>query len=442
MVLFLAVRRELQDDRPGADQRRRHLDRQRVTATEVIDPDVLQGWLSDAIGQPIERVELELLPQGHANGAWRIVADIGTGPAESTRRMVLKAPRLPSIVHDLDPCREARVVDALGRAGAPVPAVVAIDPGTQAVGRPCFVMEWVDGRSVPDAWPNAYHDGWFLDAGADAQRATWDSFHDALAAVHRVDLDALVDRLRRTARRARRAGLLARRVARGHRPNRCVPRHLAVFDWLAANVPPSAEAPPALCMGDARLGERDRRRRRRRRAGRLRGRLRRQPDRRHRVQPLPRALARAHHAVARPAVRGRDVGALERGDRARARRPRLLDGVRRHRHRRHRDAGERDVGPTRLVLRGPPGPAPAVGVGRRGRPGERPTSTCIRSTPRCGRGTSRGTSRGSTSTAVPPGSSASDCSPTRSGRSSGRTCSTTASGTAPRRRDSATTTST
>ena len=31
------------------------------------------------------------------------------------------------------------------------------------------------------------------------------------------------------------------------------PRHLAVFDWLAANIPPSADAPPALCMGDARL---------------------------------------------------------------------------------------------------------------------------------------------------------------------------------------------
>ena len=26
-----------------------------------------------------------------------------------------------------------------------------------------------------------------------------------------------------------------------------------MFDWLAANIPPSADAPPALCMGDARL---------------------------------------------------------------------------------------------------------------------------------------------------------------------------------------------
>jgi len=219
-----------------------------VTATEVIDPDALQHWLADALGAPIEHIELELLPQGHANGAWRIVAEVEDGP----RRLVLKAPRQPSIVHALDPCREARVVDALGRAGAPVPAVVAIDPSTQAVGRPCFVMEWVEGRSVPDAWPNAYHDGWFLDAGAEAQRAVWDSFHDALAAVHRVDPDALAtayDGPRDTfdVLRYWREALLALTDASK------VPRHLAVFDWLEANVPPSATAPPALCMGDARL---------------------------------------------------------------------------------------------------------------------------------------------------------------------------------------------
>jgi aminoglycoside phosphotransferase (APT) family kinase protein len=219
-----------------------------VTATEVIDANVLQGWLSGAIGQPIERVELELLPQGHANGAWRIVAETTDGP----RRMVLKAPRVPSIVHALDPCREARVVDALGRAGAPVPAVVAIDPGTTAIGRPCFVMDWVEGRSVPDAWPNAYHDGWFLDAGADVQRATWDSFHDALAAIHGVDLGALAD-----AYDGPRGALdvLAywREALLAVADESSVPRHLAVFDWLQANVPASADAPPALCMGDARL---------------------------------------------------------------------------------------------------------------------------------------------------------------------------------------------
>ena len=223
-----------------------------MTATEVIDAGALQRWLIDALGEPVAHVDLELLPQGHANGAWRIVATVGTGADAGVRRMVLKAPRQPSIVHDLDPCREARVVDALGRAGAPVPAVVAIDPGPQAVGRPCFVMEWIEGRSVPDAWPNAYHDGWFLEAGADVQRAVWDSFHDARAAVHRVDLAVVAsayDGPRGTLDVLAywRAALLA------VLDESVVPRHLAMFDWLLANVPASADVPVALCMGDARL---------------------------------------------------------------------------------------------------------------------------------------------------------------------------------------------
>jgi aminoglycoside phosphotransferase (APT) family kinase protein len=215
---------------------------------ETPDPEVLREWLTDALGRPVGHVDVELLPQGHANGAWRLELETDDG----RRRMVLKAPRAPSIVYQLDPCREARVVEALARAGAPVPPVVAIDPGTRAVGRPCFVMEWVEGRSVPDAWPGAYHDGWFHDAGPRAQRAIWDSFHDALAAVHSVDPAALVDAYDGPVGavdvlqywRAALLDVVAPDAA---------PRHLAMFDWLLANLPPSANAPPALCMGDARL---------------------------------------------------------------------------------------------------------------------------------------------------------------------------------------------
>ena len=106
---------------------------------------------------------------------------------------------------------------------------------------------------MPDAWPNAYHDGWFLDAGADAQRAVWDSFHDALAAVHRVDLDALDRRVRRPARHARSARLLARRAARRRRARRRSRDTSRCSTGCAPTCPPSADAPPAFCMGDARL---------------------------------------------------------------------------------------------------------------------------------------------------------------------------------------------
>jgi aminoglycoside phosphotransferase (APT) family kinase protein len=217
--------------------------------SDAPDPEALRDWLTDALGRPVRRVEVELLPAGYANGAWRLEVETD----HSTRRLVLKAPRTPSVVHALDPCREARVVSALGRAGGPVPEVVAIDEGTRAVGRPCFVMECVEGRSVPDAFPAAYHgDGWFRDAHASTQRAVWDSFHDALAALHRVDPGALADAYDGPAGVAAvlgywRAALLEVLDATH------VPRHLAVLDWLSANVPASADAPLAPCMGDARL---------------------------------------------------------------------------------------------------------------------------------------------------------------------------------------------
>jgi aminoglycoside phosphotransferase (APT) family kinase protein len=220
-----------------------------VTATDAPDPTIVRDWLTEALGTPLRDVAVELLPAGYANGAWRLDADTDDG----RRRMVLKAPRQPSVVHALDPCREARVVDALGRAGAPVPAVLARDDGADVMGRPCFVMEWIDGRSVPDDFPATYHgEGWFRDADATSQRAVWDSFHDALAALHRVDVDAVAEAYGgpvgpKDVLAYWRAALLDV-VA----PEQA-PRHLAVFDWLADNMPASADAPLAVCMGDARL---------------------------------------------------------------------------------------------------------------------------------------------------------------------------------------------
>jgi aminoglycoside phosphotransferase (APT) family kinase protein len=220
-----------------------------VTTTEAPDPESLRGWLAAELGRPVRCVDAELLPAGYANGAWRLEVETDAG----VQRMVLKAPRQPSVVHALDPCREARVVDAVDRAGGPVPAVLARDDSTRVMGRPCFVMEWIDGRSVPDDFPATYHgEGWFRAAEAPAQRAIWDSFHDALAALHRVDPAAVADAYGGPTGAE---GVLAhwRAALLDVVEPVQVPRHLAVFDWLEANVPASADEPLAVCMGDARL---------------------------------------------------------------------------------------------------------------------------------------------------------------------------------------------
>jgi aminoglycoside phosphotransferase (APT) family kinase protein len=220
-----------------------------VNAPEAPDAEVLRAWLRDALGCAVTRVVVDQLPGGYANGAWGLDVTV----ADDVRRMVLKAPRSPSVVYRLDPCREPRVVAGLGRLGAPVPAVLAIDTGTRAMGRPCFVMDFVDGRSVPDGAPAGYHGpGWFRDADASAQRAIWDSFHDALAALHRIDPALLADEYDGPSGPVDVLGYWRDALLDVVTAEQA-PRQLAVFDWLDANIPPSAEEPPALCMGDARL---------------------------------------------------------------------------------------------------------------------------------------------------------------------------------------------
>ncbi len=84
------------------------------------------------------------------------------------------------------------------------------------------------------------------------QRAIWHSFHDALGAVHRIDPRSLADAYDGPSGavavlRYWRDALLD--VAAAER----APRQLAMFEWLLDNIPASAEEPPAVCMGDARL---------------------------------------------------------------------------------------------------------------------------------------------------------------------------------------------
>ncbi len=134
-----------------------------------------------------------------------------------------------------------------------MPAVVAIDRGDQVVGGPCFVMEFVEGRSLSDQVPGGFHtDEWLVAQRPETQRAVWDSFHDQLAAMHRVDAtkvpeashgpNGLVDVIDYW-----RASLLDAAEAAA------VPRQLALLDWLAGNLPSNANDAPGVCMGDARI---------------------------------------------------------------------------------------------------------------------------------------------------------------------------------------------
>jgi len=222
-------------------------------ADSPIEPELLQEWLAEVADPSIHSIAVHRLGGGHSSGAWRIDAMTGGGP----RSMVLKAPGEPSVVYLRSAAREAQVMDGLHRAGAPVPEILAIDDGTGAIGRPCFVMAHVPGRGVADAGANGYHDDDELRAGGpELQRAVWESFHDALAAMHRVDPSDVP--AARTVTGAHEGGVRDvleywRRALLDAVESASAPRQLAALEWLGEHVPPGADDAPAVCLGDARL---------------------------------------------------------------------------------------------------------------------------------------------------------------------------------------------
>ena len=215
----------------------------------VVDTDRLSTWLRRTLEPGLRSVEASRIGGGNSSGAWRLELISAT----NSRTVVLKVPNDGGLVHDCDAAREGRVLDAARRVGAPVPEVLAIDESGEALGIPCFVMEHIDGHSVPEDSPASFHgEGWFRDADVDTQRATWFSFLDALAELHSVDHKSVPAPHGADGT----SGFLGywRRSLLDAAPAHLVPRQLAVIDWLADHVPVGGGDDSALCMGDARLG--------------------------------------------------------------------------------------------------------------------------------------------------------------------------------------------
>ena len=196
-----------------------------------VDPAQLVAWLADEVDPSITSVRVSRLGGGHSSGAWRMEAATPRGAIP----MVLKAPGEPSVVYQRSAVREAHIMRDAQRLGAPLPEVLAVDDGTGTAGRPCFVMAHVDGRAVADAGALGYHaDDELRAGGAAVQRAVWESFHDALAALHSVDASK-VPAARIGAGGVRdvieywRASLLDTVPA-----PEAAPRQVSALDWLAA----------------------------------------------------------------------------------------------------------------------------------------------------------------------------------------------------------------
>ena len=140
--------------------------------------------------------------------------------------------------------REFRVMAALGRAGFPVPAMLALCEDADVIGTPFYVMEHVKGRvlwdpALPDSPPpdrSAYHVAMI----------------GALAKLHALDVGALG--LGDFGKPGHYFGRQIARWARQYQTDAEAGRVAdmdALADWLPANMPPGEET--AVVHGDYRL---------------------------------------------------------------------------------------------------------------------------------------------------------------------------------------------
>jgi aminoglycoside phosphotransferase (APT) family kinase protein len=150
--------------------------------------------------------------------------------------------RLLRSAHQVD--REFRVISALADTPVPVPRTHLLCEDPSVIGTPFYVMEWVDGRVLPDG---------SLPGFTPAERsALYDDFVRVLAALHRVDPLAVG-----LGDFGRPGNYYARQISRWSRQYEAsktdpIPEMDALMEWLPANIPASDET--RVVHGDYRVG--------------------------------------------------------------------------------------------------------------------------------------------------------------------------------------------
>jgi aminoglycoside phosphotransferase (APT) family kinase protein len=192
--------------------------------TADLDEARLAQWLGQHVPHFHGPVRLERFSGGQSNPTYRV----RTHDASYVLRCKPPGPLLKG-AHAID--REARVMCALARTGFPVPRVWGLCEDAGVIGSAFYVMDMVEGRIFWDAS--------FPQLPRDARAAHMDAMNATLAALHRIDVNAVG-----LGDYGRGGGYVARQVARWSRQyleEEAAGRHAAMdrlVEWLPRHLPP------------------------------------------------------------------------------------------------------------------------------------------------------------------------------------------------------------
>ena len=143
-----------------------------------IDVAIVDPWLRSAVPGLEGTLRWTAIVGGHSNLTYRVQGD--------HRAVIVRRPplgRLPQGAHDM--VREHRIIEGVWGTDVPVPEPLALCDDAAVSDHPFFVMSLVDGRPLDGRQATDA----FLPVAA-RQRAA-DTYIDALAALHRLDPDAI-----------------------------------------------------------------------------------------------------------------------------------------------------------------------------------------------------------------------------------------------------------
>lgn len=154
----------------------------------------LTRWLAEVAGVAAPAVSGVAIPAstGWSNETVFCEATWGAGAARATRRLVVRiAPSGHQVFPDETFLRQHAVMHALAeRTDVPMAPVHWLETDEAWFGRPFWVMDRLAG-DVPADTPHYAGQGFLHEATAGQQARAWAAGIDAMAAVHRVDLDGL-----------------------------------------------------------------------------------------------------------------------------------------------------------------------------------------------------------------------------------------------------------
>jgi aminoglycoside phosphotransferase (APT) family kinase protein len=218
----------------------------------------LVAWLSSRIPDARElRVSALRGPGDTGFSSDTLLFDLSwrQGGDEWSQSLVLRLePRAFPIFPVYDMARQFLVQRRLWKTEVPVARVLWLEEEDKPLGAPFYVMERVEGRVPPDNPP--YHvEGWVTRIEPGERARIWWSGLEAMARIHRLDARAPRYAFLREPDGCpleRQLGQYARFLAWAAQ-GREQPTCEAALAWLRRERPPQTD-PPAICWGDARLG--------------------------------------------------------------------------------------------------------------------------------------------------------------------------------------------